>query len=112
MTSDELDAAVTAFRKETEDLIMATVRDIFNIQYGEASLSEGDISISLPTAYISTDDYEVVIFSAHDSDGTEMSDAITSVKTSSSGFTISSPRVGTVRWETMRRLPKFTFWTE
>ena len=112
MTSEELNTLITEFRKENEDLVTAMVRDIFNVLYGQANLEEGVISIYLSTAYISTDDYEVVVFSAVDTDGTDIKEALTITKSSVSGFTVLSPRAGILRWETIRRLPKLNFWTE
>lgn len=103
---------ITSFRKETDDLITATVQTMFNILYGEVYVTANvDSSISLSTPYDSTSDYEVRIFSALDADGTDITEALTITKVSASGFKINSPRGGTVRWTTSRRVPKINFWT-
>ena len=111
MTEAELIVLITAFRKETEDLVMANVKGIFNVQYDEETLTAGTISVSIPEAYVSVDDYEVVVFSALDVEANDIKDALVITKVSSSSFTVESPVVGTLRWETMRRVPQINFWT-
>ena len=111
MTEAELLVLITAFRKETEDLIMANTQVIFNVQYDEETLTAGTISVAIPEAYVSVDDYEVVVFSALDEDDNDIKDALIITKLTSSSFTVESPVVGTLRWETMRRVPQINFWT-
>lgn len=111
MTEAELIVLITAFRKETEDLVMANVKEIFNIQYDEEVLTAGTISVAIPAAYVSVDDYEVVVFSALDAEDNDIKDALVITKVTASSFTAESPRVGTLRWETMRRIPQINFWT-
>lgn len=113
MTDAELNALITSFRQETEDLTKALVREIFNIQYNEVAVPTGPTgaSESFTTAYDSIDDYEVRILSALDADGTNIADAVTVTKVSASGFTLTTERAGTVRWQSSRRLPKIDFFT-
>jgi hypothetical protein len=107
-----IDDLITAFRKETEDMVMTMIRDMFNYQYGEIAVSEGVTSnISLSVAYDSANDYEVAIFSALDGAGTDIVDALTITKVGPNGFTIDTDRSGNVRWETVRRTPKISFFT-
>jgi hypothetical protein len=111
MTEAELTVLITAFRKETEDLVMANVKTIFNIQYDEESLIEGTISVAIPDAYVSVDDYEVVVFSALDAEDNDIKDTLVIEKVTASSFTVESPIAGTLRWETMRRVPQINYWT-
>lgn len=111
MTQAEL---ITAFRKETEDLIRVSVIDMFNIQYGVTNVTTGvnGTTVSFPVPYdLTTEDYEVKIFSALDAQLTDIVDAITITKINVTSFRLNTARDGTVRWSASRRLPKVNFFT-
>ncbi len=112
MTEAELITLITAFRKETEDLVLAKLVDVFNIQYGEyTSYPDETHSVSLSAAFASADDYIVNVFSAVDPDGANVVDSLEIAYASASGFTIYSPRAAVIKWQAARRTPKFNFWT-
>lgn len=112
MTTEELIIAITDLRKETEDLILSNIVDAFNIQYGEyTSYPDETHGVSLSVPFLSTDDYVVSIFSAIDSDGANIVDSLEIINSSSSGFTIYSPRAASIKWQASRRTPKINFWT-
>lgn len=109
MTYEE---AIAKFRKDTEDIVQANVRDIFQVKYGELSMSEGDNTINLPgDAYSYNDVYEIEFYQATDSDGIDIRDAISIESRTTNSFVINTPRAGTLRWITKLKTPKFTFWT-
>jgi len=103
---------IALFRKATEDLVQANVRDIFQAKYGEQALAVGDNTINLPgDAYASEDVYEIEFYQATDTSGIDIRDAITIESRTVNSFTINTPRAGTLRWVTSLKTPKFTFWT-
>jgi hypothetical protein len=113
MTSEEFNTLLTAFRKETEDLTVSLVKDMFQIQYGEISITAGEtktVSLSDPV-YASASDYQVVVFEATDINGVNIIDAITITDQGTNYFEVHSPRAGTIRWQTIRKTPKINFWT-
>lgn len=112
MTGPELALAITIFRKETEDLIIANNVKMFQIQYGTFTILAGETkSIALATAYTHDYDYEVKIFEATDTDGVNIIDALTIPSQATTYFEIYSPRNATVRWQTVLRTPLIDFYT-
>lgn len=114
LSQDILDA-ITAFRKEAEDLAQANVRNIFKAKFGEEALVVGQITVSFPiasdTAYSGADDYEIRIHEALDEDGIDIKAALIISDKTTSGFKIYSPLAGTVKWESFLKTPNFNFWT-
>ena len=112
MTPEELALAITVFRKETEDLIVANNVKMFHVQYGTFTILAAETkSIALTTAYTYSYDYEVKIFEATDTDGVNIVDALTIPSQETTYFEIYSPRAATVRWQTVLRTPLIDFWT-
>ena len=107
--------AVTALRKETEDLVQANVRNIFKAKFGEESLVVGDNTVTFPisddTAYLTADEYEIRIQEAYDGDGIDITNALIISNKTVSGFTVNSLRVGSLKWESFLKTPNFNFWT-
>ena len=114
LTPEQL-ALITAFRKETEDLVQANVRNIFKVKYGEKTLSVGSNTITFQIgtddSYLNGTEYEVKFFEATDSDGIDIKEAISITTQTASAFTINTPRAGVLRWQTNLKTPSFNFWT-
>ena len=109
MTIDEY---IELFRKASEDLVQANVRDIFKPKYGELTMEAGDNTITLTgEAYLSTNEYEIKFYQATDADGIDIRDAISIKSKAVDSFTINTPRAGTLRWITVLKTPNFNFWT-
>jgi hypothetical protein len=103
---------IEQFRKDTEDLVQANVRAIFQVKYGELSMEAGDNTINLSgDAYPSDSVYEIRFHQATDSDGIDIRDAISIEEKTVDSFTINTPRAGTLRWVTFLKTPQFNFWT-
>ena len=113
LSQAQLQALITVFRKETEDLITSMNIEMFQIQYGETTILEDETkTINLGSAYPLVTDFEIVIFEASDTDGVNIKDALIVGETKTvSSFSIYSPRACTVRWQTLRRTPLINFWT-
>ncbi len=109
MTYEE---AIAKFREDTEDIVQANVRAIFQAKYGELSMEAGDNTINLPgDAYTSEDVYEIEFYQATDTSGIDIRDAVSIESKTVSSFTINTPRAGTLRWVTSLKTPQFNFWT-
>jgi len=103
---------IELFRKASEDLVQANVRDIFKPKYGELTMEAGDNTITLTgEAYLSTSEYEIKFYQATDADGIDIKDAISIESKAVDSFTINTPRAGTLRWVTSLKTPQFNFWT-
>ena len=113
MTTEELDYLIPAFRKETEDLIKANIKDTFQTKYGEVNVqADTPLVVQMTEAYAGADLYEVILYEATDTDGANMTDAITISERQADRFTLTSLRDGRVRWETTLKMPKINFWTD
>ena len=103
------------FRKSTEDLVQANVREIFKVKYGEQELIKGDNTVRLSDGgdsdYTDAGEYEIKIFEAVDKDGIDIKDALSIASRTASLFVIVSPRSGRLRWTTSLKTPNFQFWT-
>ncbi len=106
---------ITAFRKENEDLTQANVRNIYKAKYGTANLAIGTTTITLPidddTAYATADEYEIRFHEAIDTDDIDIKEAIYISTKTATAFIVTSPLVGTLKWETFLKIPNFNFWT-
>jgi hypothetical protein len=106
---------IEAFRQETEDLVHANVRKMFRAKYGEETIIAGDNSIVLPVGtddtYETANEYDIAIAEAKDLDNIDIKDALVVKDITASGFVITSPRAGAIRWYTFLRTPDFFFWT-
>jgi hypothetical protein len=106
---------IEAFRKETEDLVQANIRNVFKAKSGTKVLAIGDNSITIPVGtddnYDTADEYEIRFKEALDGDGIKIDDALTITSKTSSGFVVNSPRTGTLKWETFLTTPDFNFHT-
>jgi len=106
---------IEAFRKETEDLVQANVRNIFKAKHGEKTLIAGSNTISLPVGtddnYDTPGEYEIRFVEATDGNGIDISEAISISSKTASGFVVDSPRAGTLKWETYLITPNFNFLT-
>lgn len=112
MTSEEMDILITVFRKENEDLTIAKIREMFQIQYGEFDiLAEETLSIPLTDAYSSDSVYEIKFFEATDTDGVNIVDALVIDEQLTTSFSIYSSRAAHVRWQTGLKTPLINFWT-
>lgn len=112
MTEQELDAAIEVFRKETEDLCVAKIKEMFQVQYGEFTILASETkSIALAEAYSSSSVYEVKIFEATDTDGVNIADALVITNQEAGYFEIFSNREASVRWQTVLKTPLLNFWT-
>ena len=113
--SAEVLAAITALRKENEDLVTAKVRKIYKAKYGEETLAVGENTIAFPieddTAYVSADDYEIRIHEAIDANGIDVSGSIIITK-EILGFKADSLRESTLKWEAFLKTPDFEFFTQ
>ena len=99
-------------RKATEDLIQSNVKTIFQVKSGETVLQAGDNIITLPGDNYSSDNiYEVVFISALDEDQVDISGALVVTDQDTTSFTVNSPRIGTLRWQSCLKTPNFSFWT-
>lgn len=114
LTTEQL-ALITAFRKETEDLVQSNIRNVFKAKYGEAALTAGSNTITFPVGtddvYQSDDEYEVRFSEATDTDGTDIREAISITEQTASAFIVSTPRAGTLRWQANLKTPNFNFHT-
>ncbi len=97
-------------RKATEDLIQVNVREIFQVQYGEETLIDGDLTVTLETAYDDAGLYEVYVVQAVDNDGVDIKEAISITKGTGS-FVVASSCAGTLRWTSCLKMPYFNFWS-
>lgn len=112
LTSEQLDALITIFRKENEDLTISKIKEMFQIQYGEFTILEGETkSIALPEAYSNSGVYEIKFYQATDTEGTNIIDALVIDDQQAGSFDIYSPREATVRWQTGLKTPLLNFWT-
>ena len=106
---------IEAFRQANEDLTQANVRNIYKAKYGTASLIVGSNVITLPldsdTAYATADEYEIRFLEAIDGDDIDIREALSISAKTSSSFTVTSPRAGSLRWETFLKVPNFNFHT-
>ncbi len=103
---------IEQFRKDTEDLVQANVRVIYQAKYGELSMEAGDNVIALSgDAYSADDVYEIEFYQATDTSGIDIRDAISIDSRTVNSFTINTPRAGTLRWVTFLKTPQFNFWT-
>lgn len=113
LSQDILDA-ITAFRKENEDLVQANIRKIYRYKYGEETLSVGENTVSFPveddTAYPEPESYNLILY-ATDADGVDITASIIVTENTTSGFKVDSPRIGTLIWESSLKIPDFNFHT-
>ena len=113
--SAEILAAITALRKELEDLTQANVRNIYKAQYGEENIVNGNYGVAFQvnadTSFQSGDEYEVVIHEALSEDGMDIRQAVTVTNKTATGFQVSSPIAGTMKWYIFLKVPNFNFWT-
>jgi hypothetical protein len=108
-TQEEL---ITAFRKETEDLVYANIIQIFLIKYDTLSASAGDNVISfIGDAYDSDSDYIIRIVEALDEDNIDVKGELNIKNKTANGFTINAARPCSIKWQTARNSPKINFWT-
>ena len=108
-TQEEL---ITAFRKETEDLVNAWLTLVFLIKYDTLSASVGDNAVSFSgDAYDSADDYNVRIIEALDGDDIGVKGELNITDKTANGFTINALRACDIEWQTSRNNPKISFWT-
>lgn len=100
-------------RKALEDMVYATLIDVFMIKYGEVPLIAGDNSIALSgDPYDTEDDYLIEFHEAFDYDGVDMRMALQVKDVTANGFVVESPRdVYSLKYRTTRRTPKINFWT-
>lgn len=104
---------VTDVRKGLEDLVYATLIDVFMIKYGENMLLTGDNSIAFTgDPYDNEDDYLIEFHEAFDINGVDMRMALTVKDVTANGFVVETPRnIISLKWRTTRRTPKINFWT-
>jgi hypothetical protein len=108
-TQEEL---ITAFRKETEDLVQAMLIQIFLIKYGELSAVVGDNPVSFTgDAYDSATDYTIRIVEALDGEGIDVRGELNIKDKTANGFKISAVRPCSIKWQTGRNSPKINFHT-
>ena len=106
-TQEEL---ITAFRKETEDLVFAHILNIFLMKNGEETLSAGDNTVTFKgDPYDSVDDYVVGIYEALDADGIDVRGELTVKDATVNGFVINAVRPCVARWTSARKIPKINF---
>ena len=116
MLPEEVLALIADFRKETEDLVQANVREIYKAKSGTKTLASGSnnivFSVDDEINYSNANDYGIRFRSAIDTDGFDIKEAISITAKTTSGFTVNSPGAGELKWETYLITPDFGFWTE
>jgi len=105
-------------RQALEDLVYANIKDIFLMKSGEETVASGNNAVTFSgDAYDSSDDYEVRIIEAIDSEGTDIKGEIEITGRTVNGFTINwqpfatGITAGTVKWITARVTPKINMHT-
>ena len=107
---------ITAFRKETEDLVQANVRAIYKYKQGTANLIDGDTVVSLASTYpeevySDANEYTIRFIEALDEDGIDISASLLITSRTTTSFTVNSMRAGTLKWQTYLTVPNFTYHT-
>lgn len=101
---------ITAFRKETEDLVFAHILNIFLMKNGELLAVAGDNTVTFTgDPYDSVDDFVVRIYEALDADGIDVRGELTVKDATVNGFVINAVRPCLVRWTSARKIPKINF---
>ena len=109
MTQAEL---ITAFRKETQDLVFAMIIDIFLMKQGEKVAIAGSNTVTFEgDAYDSLDDFVVGFYEAYDADGIDVRGELKITDYTENGFTFTAVRSCIVKWTSARKIPKINFYT-
>lgn len=116
-------ALVEAFRKESDDKVVAIISDMFLIKYGEKICVAGDNSIAFATDTSNDpddataddpyegEDYAIAIIEAFDGNGIDVRSEIEITTKTINGFTVNCLTACTIKWQTARKTPKIDFWT-
>jgi hypothetical protein len=108
-TQEEL---ITAFRKETEDLVYANIEMLFLIKHGEKVLSPGENTVTFTgDPYDDNDDYVIGFYEALDADGIDVKGELNITEQTINGFKVEAVRPTNIKWITYRKSPKINYWT-
>lgn len=105
---------ITAFRKETEDLVQSKVEEMFLIKHQDLALNPGNNNITFPGySYDSGSDYVIDIYRAIDGNGIDVRGEleIPDASRTANGFIINALNSCSIRFVTKRKTPKINYWT-
>lgn len=106
------EVTITDVRKALEDMVYANLALIYLIKHAETACLVGETSIGFTgNPYDDADEYVINFFEAYDVDGIDIRQSLEVRERTVNGFKLYSPRNTTVKWTSMRKLPKINYWT-